>query len=470
MTRSHSLLGFIALAGCAADAGLGPSDDCGTEGCVSVDDGDGESTSAPDPDGDADGDAEPATDDAEPVDPAPGGVPCDVLDVLRGACHECHGDAPAFGAPMPLVDHDDFLVPATSDGSRPVHELVAERLVDEAEPMPPDGSLGDADRDLLLAWLAAGAPEDPAADCGEAPPDDTPAVGPDALPCDADLVLTAHAGDGATGYHVPAQGADNLYMCFAFQAPFDVETQATAWAPIIDDERVVHHWILYRTKQPQPDGGAFPCDVSLQVSADFVAGWAPGGGNVMMPEDVGLELGEPGDWYVLQLHYNNSAHHADAIDRSGVAFCTIDEPRTHTAGVLTLGSVAIDIPPGAEDHEVTGTCSPLSTLFWPEMHLLAASPHMHELGRAMKSEVRHLDGTTETLVDVPVFDFHGQGSYPVEPEIVVKPGDSITTTCTYDNPGDQHVLFGEGTDDEMCFNFVFGYPIEGLYERNCGIL
>ena len=47
--------------------------------------------------------------------------------------------------------------------------------------------------------------------------------------------------------------------------------QATAWAPAIDDERVVHHWILYR-KEGAPQGDAYPCDVSLQVSADFVAG------------------------------------------------------------------------------------------------------------------------------------------------------------------------------------------------------
>lgn len=469
MTRSLSLWSFMALLGCTADAGLDPADDCGIEGCASdPDDGAAGSTSAPSPEGDDDG--EPAADDAGPLDPPPGGVPCDVLELLRTHCHECHGDSPAFGAPMPLFDREDFLVPAVSDPSRAVHELVADRIVDEAEPMPPDGAIADVHRDLLLAWMNAGAPEDPAADCGEAPPDDEPAVGPDALPCEADVVLTAHAGDGATPFHVPAQGADNLYMCFAFQAPFDVETQASAWAPIIDDERVVHHWILYRTKQPQPAGGAFPCDVSLQATADFVAGWAPGGGNTSMPDDVGLELGEPGDWYVLQVHYNNSAHYGDALDRSGVAFCTIDEPRTYTAGVLTLGSLAIDVPPGAEDHEVTGTCSSLDTLFWPEMHLLAASPHMHELGRAMKSEVHHLDGTTETLVDVPMFDFHGQGSYPVDPEIIVRPGDAITTTCTYDNPTDHHVFFGEGTDDEMCFNFVFGYPIDAIANRNCGIL
>lgn len=188
-----------------------------------------------------------------------------------------------------------------------------------------------------------------------------------------------------------------------------------------------------------------------------------------MPDDVGLELGKPGDWYVLQVHYNNSAHHADAIDMSGVAFCTADEPREKKAGILTIGSLAIDVPPGAEDHQVTGVCSGFSTFLWPELHLLSASPHMHELGRSMKSEVLHLDGTTETIVDVPAFDFETQGIYPIAPEIVVRPGDTLTTTCGYDNPTDHHVFFGEGTDDEMCFDFVLAYPIDALPDRNCGI-
>jgi hypothetical protein len=32
------------------------------------------------------------------------------------------------------------------------------------------------------------------------------------------------------------------------------------------------------------------------------------------------------------------------------------------------------------------------------------------------------------------------------------------------------VFFGEGTNDEMCFDFVLAYPINTLAERNCGII
>lgn len=400
------------------------------------------------------------------------GLPCAVRDALAANCGMCHGESPAFGAPMPLTNYDDLQVPAPSDATRSVYELVADRMTANAGRMPPDGDISDADAATILDWISDGAPEDPEAACGGDPPADGDAddVGPDALPCDPTHVLTAHADGSEQPFVVPTQGAEDLYMCFAFQSPFAEGMQATAWAPVIDDERVVHHWILYRASGGNyTDGSVFPCDLSLQVSADFVAGWAPGGGNVELPSDVGLELGA-GDTYVLQVHYNNAAHHPDAIDRSGVAFCTTPAPRPNTAGVLTLGTTSIDIPAGAVAHEESGTCGWLSTIFWPELHIIASSPHMHGLGRGFRTVLERGDGSTELVTDVPVFDFASQGMYMNEPEIVVQPGDRLHSTCVFDNPGSQPVGFGEGTGDEMCFNFVLAYPIDQLANRNCGII
>jgi hypothetical protein len=42
--------------------------------------------------------------------------------------------------------------------------------------------------------------------------------------------------------------------------------------------------------------------------------------------------------------------------------------------------------------------------------------------------------------------------------ITVQTGDVITTTCTYTNPTNQMVRFGENTGNEMCFNFALYYP------------
>ena len=293
------------------------------------------------------------------------------------------------------------------------------------------------------------------------PPDPDPEVGPDELPCEVTHTFTAHAnGSGTDPFHVPL--VDNLYECFTFASPLAAETQITAWAPIVDDERVLHHWILYKTSQQQPDGGVGPCN--MPGDASFVAGWAPGGTNFIMPDDVGLEFGGPDDYYILQLHYNNTGGYDDALDNSGVAFCT-SEPRPNTAGIIWLGTTGISIPADAVGHEETGVCPSSATGLLPfNLNIIASFPHMHELGRQLETTVYRggAGGPAETLVNADPFSFDNQVMYPHDPHFVLEPGDELVTTCTYDNTYGTPVSFGEDTEDEMCFNFIMAYPIQLL--------
>jgi hypothetical protein len=399
----------------------------------------------------------------------PSGLPCEVEDVLAARCWSCHGDPPKFGAPMPLRTRDDLLMPARSDVTRSVADLVAERIVDPERPMPPTGDMPEAEGDVVRAWLADGAPGS-LESCGNTGPGDDPGVGPEALPCTPAYEFVAHADGSADGFSVPV--ADNLYQCFTFKSPLVTATQATAWAPIVDDERVLHHWILYRTKTPQADGGVAPCQ--MPSDATFVAGWAPGGSNYVMPEDVGLELGGPDDWFILQIHYNNTGGYTDSVDRSGVALCEAEEPRPKTAGIFTLGSLAINVPGGASGHVVEGTCPSWITSYLPEpVHVLASFPHMHEIGRRLTTEILRGgdESRIETLIDVNPFAFDNQTYYAHDPEVLIHPGDALRTRCTYDNPYDHSVTLGEGTEDEMCFNFVMIYPLDIVAaDRQCGLL
>lgn len=474
----------LLLGGCAAGTdGSDLAELCPTAVCDGADDGVDDADDAdavPDPGGtddaepdDQDGSDGGMVDDGDDGDQPSNanGLPCDVAEVLAANCFQCHDQMPAYGAPMSLADYDAMHVPAPSDLAEPVFEMMGLRIDDPVAPMPPIEVMSDEDALVLRQWIAAGAPEDPDADCGDVEPPPVDPVGPQALDCEVTDTFTAHAVGSGEGFHVPQQGADDLYQCFAFQTPYDVPTQASAWAPIIDDERVVHHWILYRNKTPRTDGEVFPCDGSLQLQADFVAGWAPGGHNMTMPDDVGLELAEAGDWFTLQIHYNNSAGYADAIDNSGVSFCALDTPRPQTAGILSVGTMGINIPPNATAHDEVGTCGFLNTWLWPDLHILGASPHMHEYGRAFSTElIRTGNMGSEMVTDVPNFTFENQGMYLNDPEIIVHPGDTLRTTCTYDNPNSFPVGFGEGTGDEMCFNFMLVYPIQDLLSRNCGLV
>jgi len=53
---------------------------------------------------------------------------------------------------------------------------------------------------------------------------------------------------------------------------------------------------------------------------------------------------------------------------------------------------------------------------------------------------------------------------------VLNPGDTVITTCIYDNTTDRAVTFGENTQNEMCFNFATYYPMNGLSCSGLGAL
>jgi len=363
---------------------------------------------------------------------------------------------------MPLTDYDHFVVPSVSTPSVANADMVVERLHSPDSVMPPDGPLSADAMGALEGWIDGGMPRYEGSDCGVLPDDDG---GEDVhdLPCTPSHTFVGHAAGSDAPFQVPQQ--DDLYMCYTFASPFGAQTQVTAYAPVIDDERVVHHWIMYKTATPQPDGGAGPCD--MPYDAQFVAGWAPGGENAVLPDDVGLETAGPGESFILQVHYNNTAGYLDALDSSGVAFCTTETPRPNLAGVLWLGSVLIHIPGGATNFPVHGTCD---TSSWSQpFHVMSSSPHMHELGTHFKTSIDRYGGGSESLIDSP-FSFKDQTDTPYDPPVVIQPGDRLRSTCTFSNPSGQDVFFGEGTSDEMCFNFVTGYPIDMIDERQCGLI
>jgi hypothetical protein len=89
------------------------------------------------------------------------------------------------------------------------------------------------------------------------------------------------------------------------------------------------------------------------------------------------------------------------------------------------------------------------------------TPHMHQLGRNMKVTVKRKDGSMETPFD-KAFDFNSQITYASEPPIVLEPGDSITSTCTFENITNASVGFGPSSTQEMCYNFTMAYPAHAL--------
>jgi len=278
--------------------------------------------------------------------------------------------------------------------------------------------------------------------------------------CEQRFTMRAHGvsqpGD-TTKFNVSTAPVKQFYQCFMFKAPWGADAvQALRFRSIVDDARVVHHWLLYgQANGTGPDGqvGGNGCSGS---DATLLAGWAPGNTEPVLPADVGLLMPSGANAYFgLEVHYNNTANYPDALDASGVEFCVTKKFRPKTAGVHWLGSNAILLAPRAMQN-VVGTCDPVSR---EPIHILSIWPHMHQLGTHMNIVLNRAGGAKETLHNAP-FSFDDQRAYAKD--VTVNDGDTITSTCTYNNTTSLPVTFGPNTENEMCYNFITAWPANAL--------
>lgn len=374
-------------------------------------------------------------------------LPCDVDKILRERCQTCHGSKPAAGASTSLVTHEDL---HRDVGGKKAHELVSQRIHDEARIMPPKPSaLTPPELSTLDSWLGKGAPSS-AERCDLAPAPD--AVKP--LNCKPDLVLK-----GTKSFTLPKPSPEDVYMCFGSTVNLSKKRHVTAFAPHVDNPKIVHHILIFKSPTPVP-AEPFPCSAVGSAAWQLVAGWAPGGSNFELPPEAGFpeDVG-PTNW-VLQVHYNSGAgKFGGETDQSGYELCTTEDLRPNDAGVAGFGTIEIAIPPRSK---LTLNCNFPATPEWIGKKFFSSFPHMHVRGAAMSTERVPLGvGTPQTISEQKSFDFNNQAQVPVS--ATIEAGDIIRTRCSWRNPSDQVVLFGETTDSEMCFNFLSYYPAIPLY-------
>jgi len=87
-------------------------------------------------------------------------LPADVDDVLAKKCRRCHGAPTRHSAPFPLYTWADT---RGKHNGRPIHERIGSAVETGFMPNlipanPPVERLTDAEKQILLAWVAAGAP------------------------------------------------------------------------------------------------------------------------------------------------------------------------------------------------------------------------------------------------------------------------------------------------------------------------
>jgi hypothetical protein len=397
--------------------------------------------------------------------PPEAALPCSVSKALASNCQKCHGATPIFGAPMPLVSNADLHKPSAKDASISVAQAAVKRLNDAAAPMPPGANITDSERKLLVDYLTSGAAPAQAAgetcDVSATRSDEYLRAGLKATAGETCYEFTNHASQEAGDKTKYSVKAGEHYEEFYFKVPWGAGMVATKFGSKLDNIKVAHHWLFYTTSKAVTDGShATTVGSTLGDTATLLAGWAVGGDNLIFPEDMGLELPASG-MLNAQWHYYNQGDSAEP-DASAIQVCVVPRAmKKNVAGVTFLGSEDFNgflVMPAHTVSKYGGSClndSGAPITIW------GFTPHMHKLGRHMTSVIKRKDGTLETAFD-RTFDFNAQITYPLDPQIVLQPGDTITSTCTFDNTTDRAVPFGPSTNQEMCYNFAISYPLKAL--------
>lgn len=282
------------------------------------------------------------------------------------------------------------------------------------------------------------------------------------------------------------------YWCQIFKAPtLDQKHHMIGFEPIIHPghESYLHHMVLYECHVNHDDssGNWFERHVSTGGTACYSPNmppewtfclasnawaWAVGSEGEILPEHVGMPLGEDfggATYFMLETHYDNPGLHKDLVDTSGIRIYYTTRLRTHDTAMLLVGSEVNFlhmIPPVQNQFTTVGRCSADCTkkgLDSDGIHIINGVLHSHLAGRQIR--LRHVRDGLElpTILQDNNYDFNFQASRQPLNETHVLPGDELIMECQYQTSNRSKPTFGGlSTRDEMCLAFIIYYPRQQL--------
>jgi dopamine beta-monooxygenase len=175
------------------------------------------------------------------------------------------------------------------------------------------------------------------------------------------------------------------------------------------------------------------------------------------PPGIGLRLAA-GTRLLLTLHLYNASDQT-LTGRSGTLFkaAAAGEIQNFAELVLAGPTIGLTVPTGTTTQQ--GNCA-VSRITNAPIQVFALSQHMHKLGTHMKSVVTRTGSADIVLQDI-AYNFEEQKFHHTAQLVELRPGDTLTTYCTFANTTGASVGFGESSDDEMCFTDLYYYPARG---------
>jgi mono/diheme cytochrome c family protein/thiol-disulfide isomerase/thioredoxin len=367
----------------------------------------------------------------------------DIARIMQSNCVECHrkdGVAPFSLETMADVIENAGMVRKQLDRGAMPPWFAAPPAAGVHSPWANDRSLSERDKADVLAWIASGRP---AGDPKDAP------------------VPRVFSGEWSIGTpDLIVQIPRPMAIKAEGTMPYQFETATTtltedkwvqAYEILPTDRSVVHHVIVqvHEKGKPLRDRG--------EGAEGYWAAYVPGNTSHVYPDGFARKL-PAGATVSFQIHYTPNGKATTEQLRMGLAFAKT--PPRYQMQTVQLANPKLNIPPGEADHvESTERRLPF------DLNVTALMAHMHVRGKAFKFEVTSADGKTETLLDIPRYDFNWQLRYDYATPKFLPRGSTVKVTAVFDNsPGNpanpdptKTVKWGPQTFDEMMIGYFETY-------------
>lgn len=255
-------------------------------------------------------------------------------------------------------------------------------------------------------------------------------------------------------FHVPATGVVP-YKVFRTEVSFGEDRWLVAAEGRPGNRAVVHHMLLFYVP---PDAKQISPEMPL---LNVVGAYVPGLPTGVLPKGMARRI-PAGSKLVFQLHYTPNG--SEQVDQSSVGLVFTDPKEVkYSLEVGMALNFLFRIPPGAREYRLEA-----SHRFSEDMMLFTLQPHMHLRGKSFRFDARYADGASETLLDVPRYDFNWQMTYAFAQPKRMPPGSTLHCLAEYDNSTDnlanpdptQAVTWGDQTWQEMMIGAYDFFPAD----------
>lgn len=246
-----------------------------------------------------------------------------------------------------------------------------------------------------------------------------------------------------------------LYHDYTFDT--DIWLQGIEFAP--SQRKYVHHAGIFAVPSEQRSANDVARDVTDEEMDFLLSGtplvtWLPGAGPFLLKDGQGLRI-EEGSRIALQIHLAPYGEAFTEVSRIGFKF--VDGVVRENTDQLVTFPVDLVIPPGDPEYELR-----TKNVFRRDATVHSFQVHMHLRGKSSKVIFHYNDRPSETVFEMPEYNFDWQRYYRLEEPLHVSKGVVAEFVAVWDNSDKnplnpdptREIHWGTLTTDEMHTNAV----------------